>query len=147
MGIETGTKAHPELLLEWGEALGGNTAAMRGAEQLPAGRRLTEYFEFMGLCRDWCVPLAAIGIGLESFVPDTFTRIVAAQKENYAMSDDDLIFWTMHILADAEHGDEGIEIVSEYARTPAQRDAVYHCTLETGRLFYDMWDLYRTVPA
>jgi len=147
MGIETGTKAHPELLLEWGAALGGDVDAMRRAEQLPAGRRLTEYFEFMGLCRDWCVPLAAIGIGLESFVPDTFTRIVAAQKQNFGMSEEDLIFWTMHILADAEHGDEGIEIVSEYARTPEQRDAVYHCTLETGRLFYDMWNVYRTVPA
>ncbi len=147
LGIQTKTKAHPDLLLEWGAALGGDAEAMRRAEQLPAGRRLTEYFEFMGLCREWSVPLAAIGIGLESFVPDTFTRIVAAQKKNYAMSDDDLIFWTTHIIADAEHGDEGIEIVSEYARTAAQRDAVYHCTLETGRLFYDMWNLYRAVPA
>ena len=143
MGIETNTKAHPELLLEWGAALGGDIEKMRGAEQLPAGRRLTEYFEFMGLCREWYVPLSAIGIGLESFVPDTFTRIVAAQKKNYGMSEEDLIFWTMHILADAEHGDEGIELVSAYATEPEQRDAVYHCTIETGRLFYDMWNICR----
>lgn len=143
MGIETKTKAHPELLLEWGAALGGDIEEMRAAKQLPAGRRLTEYFEFMGLCREWYVPLSAIGIGLESFVPDTFTRIVAAQKKNYEMSEEDLIFWTTHIIADAEHGDEGIELVSAYATEPHERDAVYHCTIETGRLFYDLWDIPR----
>ena len=143
MGIETGTKAHPELLLEWGAALGGDTDAMRRAEQLPAGRRLTEYFEFMGLCRDWYVALSAIAIGLESFVPETFTRIVSAMRQNYGMTDEQLIFWTMHILADEEHGDEGIELVSRYALTPEARKNVFDCTVETSRLFYDMWMLYQ----
>ena len=58
-------------------------------------------------------PLSAIGIGLESFVPDTFTRMVQALKENYGMNDEQVIFWSMHILADQDHGDEGIEMVSE----------------------------------
>lgn len=141
-GYQTQTDAHPELLLKFAEALGADVDAIRAAEQRTEGRRLTEYFEFMGMCREWFVPLSAIGIGLESFVPDTFRRIVAAMKQNYDMTDDDLIFWTMHIIADEEHGDEGIEMVSKYALTADARKHVFDCTAETSRLFHDMWMLY-----
>lgn len=143
LGIVTNTAAHPALLLKWLNKLGASDASIVNQEQLPEGRRLTEYFEFMGRCRPWFVPLAAIGIGLESFVPDTFRRIVAAQKKHYGMTDDDLIFWTMHILADAEHGDEGIEIVSEYATDAAGRKQVFDCTVETGKMFFDLWNVYK----
>jgi pyrroloquinoline-quinone synthase len=141
-GYQTDTEAHPELLLHFGAALGADTAAIRSGEQMLEGRRLTDYFEFMGLCREWYVPLSAIGIGLESFVPDTFTRMVAALKDNYGMTDGQLIFWTMHIMADEEHGDEGIELVSEYALTADARKHVFDCTVETSRLFHDLWMLY-----
>ncbi len=141
-GYETQTDAHPELLLQFAQALGSDTDAIRTAEQRPAGRRVTDYFEFMGLCRDWYVPLSAIGIGLESFVPETFTRMVAAFKDNYGMSDEDVIFWTMHILADQDHGDEGIEMVENYAITGEARKAVFDGTVETSRLFHDLWMIY-----
>lgn len=142
-GIYTGTDAHPTLLLEFAKALGSDIDTVRQADQLPVGRRLTDYFEFMGLCREWYVPLSAIGIGLESFVPDTFSRIVAAMKQNYDMTDEQLIFWTMHIIADEEHGDEGIDLVSRYALTAEARKNVFHCTVETSRMFYDVWNLYQ----
>lgn len=141
-GYQTQTDAHPDLLLQFGEALGMDSVVTRSAEQMTEGRRLTDYFEFMGLCRDWYVPLSAIGIGLESFVPDTFRRIVAAMKVNYDMTDEQLIFWTMHIIADEEHGDEGIEMVSKYALTADARKNVFDHTIETSRLFHDMWNLY-----
>ena len=141
-GYQTQTAAHPELLLRFAEALGSDVEKIRAKEQLPAGRRLTEYFEFMGLCRDWYVPLSAIGIGLESFVPDTFTRLIAALKTNYEMTDDELIFWSMHVVADEQHGDEGIQLVSEYALSPDARKAVFDCTIETSRLFHDLWMVY-----
>lgn len=145
LGTFTGTKAHPELLLEFGEAIGLDSEATRTAEQLPVGRRLTEYFEFMSNCRPWFVPLSAIGIGLESFVPDTFTRLVAGFKSNYGITDEQLVFWTMHILADQEHGDEGIELVSEYAITGEARRLVYQCTVETSERFFDLWNVFQAV--
>lgn len=144
LGVFTGTKAHPELLLEFAAAIGADVDAWRAADQNPTSRRLTDYFEFMATRRDWFVALSAIAIGLESFVPETFTRMVAAFKANYGLTDEQLVFWTMHIMADEEHGDEGIELVSAYATEPAQRKAVFDCTLETGKLFHDLWSLYQT---
>jgi len=80
LGMFTNTKAHLELLPEFGEA-----------------------------------------IGLDSFVPDSFTRLVVGFKSNYGLTDEQLVFWTMHILADQEHGDEGIELVCEYGRGASPR--------------------------
>lgn len=147
LGVFTGTKAHPELLLDFGQAIGLDVDATRRAEQLPVGRRLTEFFEFMSNCRPWFVPLSAIGIGLESFVPETFTRLVAAFKANYGLDDEQLVFWTMHILADQEHGDEGIELVSAYATTPEARKQVFDGTIETSMRYYDLWNVFATAPA
>ena len=50
----------------------------------------------------------------------------------------------MHILADQDHGDEGIEVVSNYA-DHNERKAVFDCTIETSRLFYDLWNLYSSL--
>lgn len=145
LGTFTKTGPHPELLLRFGESIGLDPELARAAEQVPASRRLTEYFEFMSTRREWFVALAAIGIGLESFVPEMFTRLVAAFRTNYHLTDGDLIFWTMHIRADSDHGDEGIEIVSKYAQTPEARKTVYECTIETGQRFADMWNLYNSI--
>lgn len=136
-------KSHPDLLLDFAAAIGADPEQVRDAKQVPTSRLVTDYFEFMATRRPWFVALAAIGIGLESFVPEAFTRIVEAFKKNYALNDDQLKFWSIHILADEEHGDEGIELVEKYARTAEDRKYVFDCTLETARLYYDMWALYK----
>jgi pyrroloquinoline-quinone synthase len=142
LGTFTRTKGHPDLLLEFGRAMGMDTEPTRHAEQMKVGRRVTEFFEFMSNCRPWFVPLAAIGIGLETFVPPNFSRIIEAAKKNYGMADKDLVFFSMHVVADQEHGDEGIELVSKYATTPEARKFVYDCTVETSERFFDLWNVY-----
>ena len=138
-------KSHPDLLLDFAEAIGADTEHIRNAEQVPTSRLVTDYFEFMATRRPWFVALAAVGIGLESFVPEAFTRMVAAFKDQYGLTDDQIKFWSVHIIADEEHGDEGIEIVENYAKTPEDRKVVFDCTMETARLYRDMWNLYKAV--
>ena len=89
-----------------------------------------------------CPPSSDVGVLGQGVMARS---IVAAMKANYDMTDDDLIFWTMHIIADEEHGDEGIELVSDYALSAAARKNVFDCTVETSRLFHDMWNLYKQV--
>ena len=75
-------------------------------------------------------------------MPDTFTRMVAALKKNYGIKDDKLVFFTMHIMADQEHGDEGIEMVAKYAVTPLARKQVFDATVETSALYYKAWNIF-----
>lgn len=142
LGTFTGTKAHPELMLDFAEAIGMDPAAIRRNPQIADSRRVTDYFEFMAKCRPWYVPLAAIGIGLETFVPEALTRMRAALKKNYAIPDDRLVFWTMHITTDIEHGDEGTDMVARHAVTPEARKLVYDATVETSLLYYRLWNIY-----
>ena len=145
LGAFTGTKAHPELMLDFAAFIGMDVEQTRGKEQLADGRRVTEYFEFMATCRPWYVPLAAIGIGLETFVPQALTRMRAALKANYRIPDDKLVFWTMHITTDIEHGDEGMEMVARYAVTPQARKQVYDATIETSVLYFKLWNMFSTI--
>jgi hypothetical protein len=48
----------------------------------------------------------------------------------------------MHIIADEGHGDEGTEMVAEHALGADARKNVFDCTIETSRLFHDLWMLY-----
>jgi pyrroloquinoline-quinone synthase len=139
-------KSHPDLLLDFAEAIGADTDAIRAGTQIPVSRVLTDYFEFMANRRPWFVALSAIGIGLESFVPAAFTKMVTALKSSYGMTDDQVKFWSIHIIADEEHGDEGIELVEKYALTAEDRKHVFDCTLETVRLYHELWQLAVT-PA
>jgi pyrroloquinoline-quinone synthase len=144
LGVFSKTKAHPDLMLDFCQAIGIDTDALRKAEQNKVGRNLTEYFELVGFQRPWFVNLAAIGIGLESFVPETFTRLVKGLKDNYGLTDEQVKFWSMHILADAEHGDEGIEIVEHWVHSGQERKLVMDCTIEMAERFYQLWSLYQT---
>ena len=72
----------------------------------------------------------------------TVFHIFSLEAQNTYILLEQVIFWSMHILADQDHGDEGIEMVSDFAITGEQRKAVFDCTIETSRLFYDLWNLY-----
>ena len=140
-GYETQTDAHPELLLQFAQALGSDTDAIRTAEQRPAGRRVTDYFEFMGLCCRVVRALSAIGIGLESFVPETFTRMVAAFKDNYGMSDEDVILDYAHTCRPRPRRRRNRD-GRKLRNYRWARKAVFDGTVETSRLFHDLWMIY-----
>ena len=40
------------------------------------------------------------------------------------------------------HLHEGIEIVTDYVHDPVGRKQNFDCTIESGRLFYDLWNVY-----
>ena len=145
LGVFTKTKGHPDLLLDFGAAIGMDIPATKLRTQVPESKRLTNYFEFMANCRPWFVPVSAICLGLESVVPPTFTRIADGLRKHYGMKEDQIVFWTLHIVADVEHGDEGIDLVSRYALTPEARRLVFEGTVETSRLYYDLWNVWQGI--
>lgn len=106
-GAMSRTKGHPEHFLDFCVALGMDTRALQKKRQIGASLKLTTYYELMSNCRPWYVPVAAIGAVMEAQVPDAFTRIAKGLKENYGLKDNQIEFWTMHVAADKDHGDEG----------------------------------------
>src|SRR5262249_17279871 len=87
--------------------------------------------ETLGL-QSWCAvqstrpfveALSGLLIGLESQVPRIYSKTTPPLLEKYGFAEDEVTFFTLHIVADAEHGEKGFEIVEKYATTADQQAA------------------------
>ncbi len=113
---------HTKLLLDFAEACGKSreeiTNAQLKGELLP---------ETLGL-QSWCAiqahkpfveALSGLLVGLESQVPKIYSKTTPPLLEKYGFTEEEVVFFRLHIVADEEHGERGFEIVEKYATTPA----------------------------
>ena len=90
--------------------------------------------------------LPGLLIGLESQVPGIYRKTMPPLIEKYGFAEDELTYFSLHIVADVDHGEKGYEIVEKYATTDAQRATCVHLVKEAAmmrRLYID--GLYRTL--
>ena len=142
---------HSDLLLEFAE-----TCGMKRAEILDAQVNGELLPETLGL-QSWCAvqsakpfveALSGLLIGLESQVPRIYSKTTPPLLEKYGFAEDEVTFFTLHIVADAEHGEKGFEIVEKYATTDAERATCVRLVKEATmmrRLYLD--GLYRKFLA
>lgn len=138
---------HSELLLSFAE-----TCGMKRDEILNAqvnGELLPETLGLQSWChrqstRPFVEALSGLLIGLESQVPAIYSKTTPPLLEKYGFTEDEVSFFTLHIVADAEHGERGYEIVEKYATTPEQQATCVGLVKEAAhmrRLYLD--GLYR----
>lgn len=112
---------HTDLLLDFAEHCGMSRQevvdAQINGELLP---------ETLGL-QSWCYrqaqrpaveAMAGLLVGLESQVPQIYARTTPPLIEKYGFTDEEVVFFSMHIVADTEHGERGFEILERHAKTP-----------------------------
>jgi pyrroloquinoline-quinone synthase len=104
--------------------------------------------ETLGL-QSWCTvqsrkpfveALSGLLIGLESQVPRIYSKTTPPLLEKYGFSEDEVTFFSIHILADVEHGEKGFEIVEKHATTDEQRATCVRIVKEAAmmrRLYLD----------
>jgi pyrroloquinoline-quinone synthase len=111
---------HAKLLLDFAEACGKSRR-----EIVEAQRNGELLAETLGL-QSWCAvqarkpfveALAGLLIGLESQVPRIYRRTTPPLVEQYGFTEEEIVFFRLHILADEEHGERGFEIIETYATT------------------------------
>jgi pyrroloquinoline-quinone synthase len=140
---------HVDLLLHFGAACGKSRQEIKEAQQngeLMAG--------LLGL-QSWCTvqstkptPVAVAGllVGLESQVPQIYKRTTPPLIEKYGFTEDDIVFFRLHIVADTEHGKRGYEIVERLADSAEKRLACLRAVREATlmrRLYLDaLYDTY-----
>ena len=135
---------HSELLLEFAETCGMNEVrsprcADRTANSCPrrwdckAGVTASRCARSSRHCR-------GLLVGLESQVPVIYSKTTPPLLEKYGFTEDEVTFFTLHIVADQEHGDRGYEIVEKYASTPEQQKVCVGLVREAAmmrRLYLD----------
>jgi pyrroloquinoline-quinone synthase len=144
---------HTKLLLDFAEACGKSREEVVNAhakgELMP---------ETLGL-RCWCAvqahkpfveALAGLLVGLESQVPRIYSKTTPPLIEKYGFTEEEIVFFRLHIVADAEHGERGFEIVEKYAVTPEQQAACVRLVKEATlmrRLYLDgLYNKYLAQP-
>jgi pyrroloquinoline-quinone synthase len=112
---------HTDLLLDFAEHCGMSRRevvdAQVNGELLP---------ETLGL-QSWCFrqayrpdieAMAGLLVGLESQVPQIYARTTPPLIEQYGFTEEEVVFFRLHIVADQEHGERGFQILEGHATTP-----------------------------
>lgn len=118
------TKAHPELFLDFCEAIGLDRRAVPQTAPLPATAALIHWFHYSTKLLSFLEGVAAINLAAEGQVVGAFGRLARCLQSHYGLNAAAVAFWDVHESADAEHSDVGDHIVLRQARTPEQQAAV-----------------------
>jgi pyrroloquinoline-quinone synthase len=131
---------HPELFIKFGTALGLERSEMTEGRPLPETAALIEWFEVASQNRSFIEAAAAINLAAEGQVPGAFGPMARALEKHYGLATEDVAFWDIHEMADADHSDVGDHIVVKHANTEEVRQRVRAAldrSLEAWWSFFD----------
>lgn len=123
-GRISGTKPHPELLLDFCAGVGLGREEVLRAEPLPGTAALLHWFEYSTKILPFLEGVAAINLAAEGQVVGAFGPFARALQKHYGLSQEEVAFWDVHELADAEHSDVGDHIVVKGATDEETRAKV-----------------------
>jgi pyrroloquinoline quinone (PQQ) biosynthesis protein C len=103
--ISGANRSHPELYLEFGEAIGIPRAELMNAPMTPDATAMMHWMYWLAESKPWFVTLAGISLGSELFNPDAYVRVIDGLKRHYRLSDKALEFFSVHVKVDKDHGD------------------------------------------
>ena len=145
---------HSNLLLDFAETCGFKRESIVNAQL--NGELLPETLGLQSWChrqsqRPWLEALAGLLVGLESQVPQIYSKTTPPLIEKYGFTEEEVTFFRLHIVADAEHGELGFEILERYADTPEKKAACLRLVKEaTGmrRLYLDgLYNKYVSIQS
>lgn len=134
---------HADLLLDFAEHCGKTREYITGAQE--RGELLPETLGLQSWCyrqshRPFVEALSGLLVGLESQVPKIYSKTTPPLLEKYGFTEEEVHFFSLHIVADEEHGERGYEIVEKYATTPEQQATCVRLVREAAmmrRLYLD----------
>jgi pyrroloquinoline-quinone synthase len=144
---------HIDLLLDFGGHCG-----MKRQEILDAQVNGELLPETLGL-QSWCYrqshrpvveAVAGLLVGLESQVPQIYSRTTPPLLEKYGFLEEEVVFFRLHIVADQEHGERGFEILERHSPTEEVKAACLRLVREATmmrRLYLDgLYNKFLAVP-
>ncbi len=123
-GRLSGSKAHPELFLDFATGLGLPRHEVLTATAMPSTAALIHWFEYSTKILPFLEGVAAINLAAEGQVVGAFGPFARGLQKHYGLDEAQVAFWDVHELADAEHSDVGDHIVIKGATTPESQDQI-----------------------
>lgn len=137
-GKQTGTENHVKLHQRLALGLGMTLDELESTPPNPESRAVIYWQELAIRSRPWFLALG-MKYGDEGQFAGACARIAPALQKNYGVSPDDVVFFSAHIEADADHQLFFRNIIHKYASSAALRAEFEELTLTTAELWWDMW--------
>ena len=134
-----GKPSHPDLWLRFCKDLGLSKEQVKKAEVLPAVRMAVDGYLNLARYRPWRVGVAASLT--EHLVPKRMEKMIDAFKKYYPFfTEDGMIFFKEHMVADVEHGELTIGLVEKYTHTQGDQAEIregYFYKIDMHRVILD----------
>lgn len=134
---------HTDLLLDFAEHCGMSRQEVEDAQL--NGELLPETLGLQSWCyrmshKPYYEAVAGLLVGLESQVPQIYSKTTPPLIEKYGFTEEEVVFFRLHIVADQEHGERGFEILEQHANTPERQEICLRAVREATmmrRLYLD----------
>ncbi len=126
---------HTDLLLDFAEHCGMNRSEVEQAQsngELLAGTLGLQSWCFRQSYKPDYEAVAGLLVGLESQVPQIYSRTTPPLIEKYGFTEEEIVFFRLHIVADEEHGERGYEILEQHADTDDKKTACLRAVREAA---------------
>jgi pyrroloquinoline-quinone synthase len=122
---------HYQLIRRMAQRLGASD------EELDTVAPLAETTAYINHCfevtrdRPFLDGLAAIGVGLESFMPRFFGGLAEQLQAQFGLAREDVQYLLVHVGEDEDHARRSLEMLDKYVNTEAQRESARRALRET----------------
>ncbi len=145
VGGASGTAGHFELARHFCLKLGISREDLEALPVLPETKAVV-YLAESAIRHNWVAALGAF-LAFESQSPKAFARFAEALREGYGLDDDTLQFFLVHIAADEDHGAVVLDLIKQYATTPALRQAIKEVAFEYAERYCAMLSTYEAFAS
>jgi len=142
LGAFSGTDAHFYLAARVAVAAGADRKAMDSTKLLPATAALIRLGEKMFYEEpDWVAGFGT-AFGFEYQSPMAFGALAKALKKSYNMSDDEVLFFQVHVSADEDHTGAIVRVLDKHATSEETREAIRQAAFTYAELYHGMLSTY-----
>ncbi|MDA0260834.1 MAG: iron-containing redox enzyme family protein [Proteobacteria bacterium] len=139
--------SHHELYVRFAQALGITREELYATRYCSGAVAFKAYFS--GICsKDFLEGVSAHMLAAEAPVPAHGSKRADALRSHYGLSDEDVMFFSVHEMADEDHAGIGRDLLSEFATSEEDFQLVLKTVgecLDMMKLMYD--SIYDTVKA
>jgi pyrroloquinoline quinone (PQQ) biosynthesis protein C len=136
--------SHWELALRTGAAAAKSSeAAIDKKPMLPETKVYPDTVSAYAVRGMWLEALSFVALGIEDLFHEYCDGVTKALKTHYGFSDEEALYFSVHVTADEAHGETGWQAVKQHAR-PDQRASIRIAALEGRNMWWNMYSaVYR----
>lgn len=139
-GLLPGSAGHPDMFVEFAEAIGLTRSDLENAALRPATAAHLYFAELVVHTLPWFVMMAS-QMGAEGTFSPAAAAIGKGLIEQYGMRPEAVRFFTVHVEADEEHGTLAEEIAKCYLTSAPLQQQTRQVTFRRMELLYDVWTI------